>query len=136
LPQTFTPWPGRALKTGESWTQELKVPNMMGEMAIVHTFTAAGGEKLYNRDVQKVTFKSTIKTSGTATTSPLGPIPMQAGEGTGDGEVFFDYRAGRLVRAVTRQTMPVSMSVPSPDGNTLDVAGTTKTTTTVDLIEK
>jgi hypothetical protein len=130
--QGFGSLPGRPIKTGETWTDTVKLPNPMGDMTITATYTMQGIETVNGRPLTKITHTSKIVGGG----GEMGPMSTQLGSGTGSGEMLFDHRLGRVQRAVYLVSMPMTLSMPGPDGTPMTMGGQVNTTTTMELIEK
>jgi hypothetical protein len=130
--QSFGILPAANVNTGESWSNVVKVPNPMGELTISRTFTLRGTETVNNRQLTKIGVAVQVKGGA----GGMGPMSTQVGSGTGDGEALFDQKLGRLQRASIRQSVPMTLSMQGPDGSPITMTGVTKSTATVDLIEK
>jgi hypothetical protein len=61
---------------------------------------------------------------------------VQLGDGSGEGEQLFDATNGRLQRSTQRMSTPMTMSGPAPDGSQLSLRAVTKSTMTMELLEK
>jgi hypothetical protein len=64
------------------------------------------------------------------------PMTMEFGDGTGQGELVFDRKLGRTQQATMSMTLPFSMNMTTPDGQSISMQAMTKTTTKMELIEK
>jgi hypothetical protein len=124
--------PGKPVKTGDTWSTTIKVPNPMGNMTVNSTFTMQGTQTVDGRELTKIGIASKI----TGGAGEMGPMSTQLGNGNGDGEMFFDHKFGRIQRLVMRQTLPMTMSMAGPDGSPLTLGGQVRVTTTMALIEK
>jgi surface antigen len=131
--QSFASLPDKPVKPGDSWQSTVKVPSPMGEMIVDTTYALKGVERLDGRDVARIAFTQRTKSSGTGA---MGPMTAQLGDGTGEGEVAFDPKQGRVVRTVVRSTMPMSLSMTAPDGSSISMQAQTKNTLTMDLVER
>ncbi len=130
--QGFGSLPGRPVKVGDTWSTTVKVPNPMGDMTVSSTFTMQGTETVGGRELTKIGIVSKI----TGGSGEMGPMSTQLGTGSGDGEMLFDHKLGRIQRVVLRQKMPMTMSMPGPDGSPMTLGGQVNVTTTLDLIAK
>ena len=63
-------------------------------------------------------------------------MTMEFKDGTGQGELVFDRKLGRTQQATMSMTLPMSMNMTTPDGQSLSLQALTKTTTKMELIEK
>ena len=117
--QSFAHLPGTAVKTGETWKHDLVMPNPFGTMNVATQYS----------------LKAVESTGGKPPPMPM-PMTIQFSDGTGDGEIFFDRRAGRTQRSTFNTTLPMTMNMTAPDGSTVNISALTKTTMTTELIEK
>lgn len=131
--QSFANLPSKAVKPGDTWQSEIKLPNPMGEMVVSTSLTFKGTERLGARDVARIAFTQRLKAGAGGA---MGPMTVQLGDGTGDGEIVFDHKQGLIVRSVARNTIPMTMSMTGPDGSSMNIQGVTKTTMTMELVEK
>ena len=131
--QLFAVLPPKQVKAGETWTNEIKQPNAMGDLTIARTITHKGVEKVDGRDLTKLGLTFTVKAGQGRS---IGPVTMQASEGAGEGEILFDHSAGRLYRQTSRHSQPITMAIAAPTGETMNAAGTVQITQTLQLIEK
>jgi Family of unknown function (DUF6263) len=136
LSQGFAQLPDQPVKTGSTWTRQFDVNNpLMGNGTISTTFTLQGVEKAGPLSLARIASTSTTKQT-TAPAPALGPLSVQLGDGSGEGEQLFDATNGRLQRSTQRMTTPMTMSGPAPDGSQLSLRAVTKSTMTMELLEK
>jgi uncharacterized protein DUF6263 len=132
--QGFTELPAKPLKTGDAWTTSGTVPNpVFGPTIMSSSLT------LMSLDAQVAKIAAKVKMERDPKgTPPPGPMGLKTDMGVADGETetLFDVAKGRLQRATTTITVPMSMSGTGPDGSTLNMKTTAKSTVTVELIEK
>lgn len=135
--QSFAHLPGTAVKTGETWKHDLVMPNPFGTMNVATQYSLKGVESTGGKELAQILSTATIKATpgGKPPAMPM-PMTIQFSDGTGDGEIFFDRRAGRTQRATFNTTMPMTMNMTAPDGSTVNISALTKTTMTTELIEK
>jgi hypothetical protein len=71
-------------------------------------------------------------------TPPLGPSGMtvKLGEGTGEGEIQFDVTNGRIRKSTMKTDMPSTMTATGRDGRPSTMKNTTKSSMTMELVEK
>ena len=69
---------------------------------------------------------------------PIGPagMTMKMGESKGDGQIEFDVAAGRIRKSTMKTEMPSTMTTIGPDGRPAEMRNTTKTSMTMELVEK
>jgi hypothetical protein len=125
--QGFATLPAKAIKTGDSWTSSMKLPNPAGTMTIDMNFTLknVAGTIATIAYTQKATFVVTADT---------GPMQMKMGDGTGNGEITFDTKLGRMMKSTGTMSMPMTMSMAGPDGQQLDIQGSTQAKVTLQLL--
>jgi len=131
--QNFASLPAKPVKPGDTWKSEVKMPNPVGEMSMAQTFTVKDIMLMNGRPMTRILLGLDVKV---APGGMMGPMSVQAGPGTGDGETLFDHTRGRLQKTVIHLTLPMQMSMAAPDGTTINISGQTKTTTTVELVER
>jgi hypothetical protein len=125
--QGFATLPAKAIKTGDSWTASMKLPNPAGTMTLDMSFTLknVSGTIATIGYTQKATF---------VITADMGPMQMKMGDGTGGGEITFDTKAGRMLKSTGTMSMPMTMSMSGPDGQQLDIQGNTQSKVTLQLL--
>ena len=135
--QSFAHLPGTAVKTGETWKHDLVMPNPFGTMNVATQYSLKAVENTGGKELAQILSTATIKAApgGKPPAMPM-PMKIEFSDGTGDGEIFFDRRAGRTQRATFNTTMPMTMNMTAPDGSTVNISALTKTTMTTELIEK
>ena len=131
--QSFANLPDKVVKTGETWQTTLNVPNPLGAMTSTTTFTAKGVERVDGKDVTRVGLAQKISVAAGGT---IGPMAVSVKEGTGEGDMLVDHRLGQIVRSTTHVTLPMTMSMPTPDGSSMNIDGMTKINMTLTLVER
>jgi hypothetical protein len=66
----------------------------------------------------------------------IGPMSVSVKEGTGEGDMLIDHRLGQIVRSTSHVTLPMTMSMPTPDGSSMNIDGMTKINVTLTLVER
>lgn len=132
--QSFATLPDRRVKPGDGWTHQAKIANPMGPMTTSTAYTLKAVESPGGAQLARVALTMVLKPAGPATPNAAMPMTVTLGEGSGEGEIWFDVRVGRLQKSVLRQTQPMTMSM--ADGSALAIQALTKATTTVELVEK
>ncbi|MEZ5317196.1 MAG: DUF6263 family protein [Vicinamibacterales bacterium] len=135
--QSFQSFPGKAVRQGETWQNQMTVPNPLAPLAFTGTHTFTGLVPLDGRDVAHITSIIAVKPGEGGGGAGLGGLPMTVtvGAGNGDTETWFDHRLGRVVKMVGHMTLPMTMSMTAPDGSTLSMDASTRTTTTMELVK-
>ena len=135
LSQSYTQFPDRSLKPGDTWQSAVTAPNpIAGPVTTTIVFTLASIEGGGMDRTARITTKISVKNDLTAApATPLG-MRMQFGESTGDGEVVFDAARGRVRRATTRTTIPMEVSGTGADGNALSMRTVIASVITIELV--
>lgn len=108
-------FPDKAIKVGESWTQDIPLDIPMGPMKMKLNFktkyTFMGYSKIGKRDTAVFKNETTVILQEGA----AGPVEMKV-NGKGVGYIYFDQKAGVLVKSDVELDQSISMNMPSPDG--------------------
>jgi hypothetical protein len=131
--QNFASLPDKPVKPGDTWKSQVTVPNPIGAQTVSSTFTMKGIEQLDGREVVRIGVVQSIKTAPGGT---MGPMSVQVGDATGEGDVLFSAKLGRLERCTIEVAMPMTMSMAAPDGTSITLQAASKTKTTVQLVAK
>lgn len=131
--QSFANFPDTTVKAGDTWSRELTLPNPLGTMTVANTFTMKGTDTMGGHDVARIGVAQNIKV---APGGAIGPMTVEIGEASGDGEILYDYRQGRMLRSVNHVNLPMAMSMTAPDGSAINLNGTSRTTVTTELVER
>ena len=135
--QGFAAFPATPVKVGDTWKQDLTLPNPFGVMNVSSNFTVKEVVTTGGKNLMRVLQTATIKASSGAKPPPL-PMPMtvQFSDGTGQGELLFDPKLGRNQKTTFETTLPMTMSMTAPDGTPISMSALTKTTMVMELVEK
>jgi Family of unknown function (DUF6263) len=137
MSQTFTQFPNRPLKPGDTWSGQVSASNpMLGTLVTTVSSTLKAVEGAGSARIARIATSVSIKqdASKPVPSNPMG-MTMQLGDSTGDGEQFFDAGTGRFQRSTINIIMPMTMSGAGPDGTPLNLKTNVKTTTTVELVK-
>jgi hypothetical protein len=136
LEQNYAALPNRVVRPGESWNHNNKIKTAFGTVDTAMTFTLKNVEARDGRQLASLSVagKNTVTMDGTAAASM--PMTMTMGSGTSQGELLIDVKTGRLFRSSVQSTQPMSMNMTAPDGTPVNIDAVTKTTLTVELLEK
>jgi hypothetical protein len=132
LEQSFSAMAPTPVSVGDSWNGQVSLGNeMVGKIIGQQTFTLKGVEA----DVATIGVTMTLKQESA---TPIGPasMTMKLGASRGDGEIRFDLARGRILRGSMRTEMPSTMTMTGPDGRPATMQNTTKTSMTMELIDK
>jgi len=55
--------------------------------------------------------------------------------GAGTGEMIFDTKLGRVLKSSATTSMPMSMTMSMPDGNSMSMQASTKTRVTYEILK-
>jgi Family of unknown function (DUF6263) len=134
--QNFAAVPDKPVNAGDAWKTELKLSNPMAPMISSMTYTLKAIEPTGGAQIARIATTSVIKPAGPGMPNPAMPgMKIQVGTGSGDGEVIFDARLGRLRKAVFNTTIPMTMSMDAPDATAMSMQSTTKSVLTIELID-
>jgi hypothetical protein len=131
--QNFGSLPDKPVKPGDTWKREVTRPNPLGAQTVSSTFTVKGVEQLDGHEVIRI---GVVETTKTAPGGMMGPLSVQVGDGTGQGDVLFNAKLGRLERCTIDATMPMTMSMSLPDGSAMSLQASSQSKTTVQLVKK
>jgi hypothetical protein len=136
--QSFAGLPAQAVKPGDTWRQEVTVPNPLGAITSSMTNTLKGVEALNGRNVARFSTIVALKAAPGGGGGGIAGMPMTVtmSDGTGDAETWFDHGRGHMVRSVGNTVLPMTMSMTAPDGSSISMQATTKVKMTFELIEK
>lgn len=132
LEQSFSQMAPKDVKPGDTWNGQVSLGNpAVGRIAGHQTFTL----KSVEADVAKIGVALAMTQESAPPIGPAG-MTMKLGESKGEGEIEFDVAKGRIRKATMTAEMPTTMTAPGPDGQTATVRNTTKTSMTMELVEK
>jgi hypothetical protein len=63
-------------------------------------------------------------------------MTVKLGDSRGEGQIEFDVTNGRIRKSTMQTVMPSTMTSTAPDGRPVTMRNTTKTSMTMELIEK
>ena len=63
-------------------------------------------------------------------------MTLTPGDGSAAGEIVMDVRNGRMTKSTIESTQPMTMSMQGPDGSAVNLSAATKSTTTIELVQK
>ena len=120
------------MKPGDTWTGQVSLgSDVVGKITGAQTFTLKGLEG----DAATIAVALALKQESAP---PIGPSGMtvKLGESKGEGEITFDVANGRIRQATMKTEMPSTMTTVAPDGRTATMKNATKTSMTMELLEK
>jgi hypothetical protein len=136
--QGFPEFPQRPLKAGDTWSGETTLKNpALGAMLMSSSLALAALEGTAAVQMARITTKVKMERDPKSQ-APQGPMGMKVdmGVANGEGETLFDVGRGRLQRATTNITIPITMSGTGPDGSAFNMRSNANSTVTVELIDK
>jgi hypothetical protein len=122
--EAFSFLPGKAAKLNETWDRGIKVSlGPVGDMAVKSTYRYAGKARADGRDLDKITYKSTMQWSPPR--NQVQGLPFQVTKGTMktekfEGTILFDPEAGRLVESTVNMKLKGDLTF-SIQGQEVDV---------------
>jgi hypothetical protein len=131
------PLPDRPIHPGDTWEDHLSatVPGL-GARTTSRTWTLEGIESRSGVTLARLSAKLAIRADSSAPQPTLGvPVGVQAGESTGESELFFDISKGRVQSLTIALTQPMTMSSPVPNGGGMSLQMLIKSTMTLELVE-
>jgi hypothetical protein len=135
--QSFVKFPDHAVKPGETWTGQFKMSNpIFGPLTTTRTSTFTGVESSSGTSIARITAMIAMRQDAEA--SPFGPTGMTAklADSTGEGEILFEIRKGRVQKTSFKSEMPVTMSVIGPAGSQINSRSLVRNTVTMEIVEK
>jgi hypothetical protein len=136
LEQSFSRLPDRAVSVGDRWTAQLSLGDeRIGKITGTSAFTLQSMQGTPESPVAHIAVALTVTQESAPPIGAAGMI-MKLGDSHGEGEILFDVAKGRIQRSTMRADMPSTMSVTAPDGTPTTMKNQTKTSTTMELIEK
>jgi len=108
---------------------------MLGATTTSRTWTFEGVETRGDVSLARLTAKLSIRADPSAPQPAPGiHVAILTSESTGESELFFDIRRGRVQRVTTALTQPMTMSSPGPNGG-ISLQMLIKSTLTLELVE-
>jgi hypothetical protein len=132
LEQSFPRMPPQPVKPGDTWTGKIALgSSAIGRISGTQTFT------LKSVDGNRATIAVALALKQEST-PPMGPSGMtvKLGDAKGEGEIDFDAASGRIRRSTMQTEMPSTMTTVTPDGQPATMKNLTKTSMTMELVEK
>ena len=101
-------FPKEAVAVGKTWTVDAPIPSMpgMGKGTIQQTYEYMGADK-DDADLQKIKVTTKVKIA----VDKDKPSPMQIKKQEGQGDIYFNNKAGRLERSTTKDQMIFNMEM-------------------------
>jgi hypothetical protein len=133
LEQSFPRLPPQPVKAGDTWTGQIALgSSVIGRISGAQTFTL---KTIDGGGVATVAVALALKQESAP---PMGPSGMtvKLGDSKGDGEIEFDVARGRIRKSTMKTDMPSTMTTIGPDGRPSTMKNTTKTSMTMELVEK
>ena len=108
----YPTFPDRALKVGESWTQNQEMDQTQMGVAIENQYTFARREDKNGYKCAVIDFTLTMNVKST------GEAQMKIeGKGTGKGTIYFAYEKGVIVESAVELDMAMAIATPLPTGD-------------------
>jgi hypothetical protein len=132
LEQSFPRLPPQPVKAGDTWTGQMALGSeVTGRIGGTQTFTLTS----VDADVATIAVALVLKQE---TAPPFGPAgsTMKMGDSKGDGQIAFDVASGRIRTSTMKTEMPSTISTVGRDGRPAQMRQTTKTSMTMELVER
>ena len=138
--QTFATFPNRALKAGDTWSDQAQANNpIAGRLTTATTYTVKSIDSANGSTIARIAQAQTIKQeAGPEAASPFSALgmTMKLGESKSQGEILFDITSGRLQKTALESDMPMTMSLKDSPLGSLDVTGSVRTIVLMELLQK
>jgi Family of unknown function (DUF6263) len=135
--QGFAQFPDRAVKAGDSWSHEFNVSvPMVGTLSTTNTSTLKAIELSAGTSLARIATLVVMKQDANAAAAGFPGMTARLANGTAEGEVLFDITKGRVQRTSNNTDLPMSMSMTGPDGTQINAKSVTRTTMTMEIVEK
>ena len=136
LEQSFSRLPEQPVKVGETWTAEHTVSaGASGRVLGKSTFTLKAIEGADEAAVARIGVSLALQHEEASAPGASTVVKLGAGS-KGEGDVSFNVARGRIEANNMRTDMPSTVTMRSPDGGTLTIQNTTKTTMAMIRVEK
>jgi hypothetical protein len=136
LEQSFPRLPPQPLKPGDTWTGQVSLgSDVAGKITGTQTFTFKSIDGAGATGYATIAVALGLKQESTP---PLGPSGMtvKLGDSKGEGEIEFDVTRGRIRKSTMHTDMPSTMTSTTPEGKTVTMRNTTRTSMTMELVDK
>jgi hypothetical protein len=147
MQQAVVTYPEDAVAIGDTWHQELRLPNpALGDLTIKRDYTVEGTERMRERDCLRLGVAATIEFEGKGPAfAQLGQmlgaeVALEVGEASGKGTVWIDGASGLVVLSKSTQTIEIDMSLQKSgggeaEGQDLDMHATVTQHVEVELLD-
>jgi len=136
LEQSFSRLPEQPVKVGETWTADHTVSaGASGRVLGKSTFTLKAVEGAGEAAVARIAVSLALQHEDAPAPGASTVVKLGAGS-KGEGDVTFSVGSGRIEANNMRTDMPSTVTMRGPDGSTMTIQNTTKTTMTMIRVEK
>jgi hypothetical protein len=127
-------FPLDVVEVGDSWPAgSVTTPTPIGGLNATSTFTLVGFDVVDGREIARIAVAHDIALEPSGF---LGPATFELGDVSGEGEVLFDRARGEIYRVTNHISLPMTVSVVSPDGMGIDLEAVNTVTTTIEVVER
>jgi hypothetical protein len=136
LEQSFPHLPPQPVKPGDTWTGQVSLgSDVIGKITGMQTFTLKTIDAADATGVATIAVALALKQESAP---PIGPAGMtvKLGDSKGEGAIEFDVANGRIRKSTMNTDMPSTMTSVAPDGRRATMKNSTKTSMTMELVEK
>jgi hypothetical protein len=136
LEQSFSRLPDKPVNVGGTWTAAHAVNAGAGGRVLgKSTFTLKAVEGTGDTAVARIAVSLALQQDDLPAAGASTVIKLAAGS-KGEGEVVFSIGRGRIETNVMRTDMPSTITMRGPDGGTTTIQNNTKTTMTMNRLDK
>jgi hypothetical protein len=134
--QSFGIFPDRPLRVGDSWSSQFELTNpVLGKLTAARTYTLKSIESRSGASIAHISVTVAMKQGDTpAPGLPGANVRIADSETT--GEIIFDATKGRVERTSLRSETPMSFALTPPDTSAANPKGLTRTSLTMEIVEK
>ena len=134
LEQSFSRLPDAPVKAGDTWTAEQSVgADAIGKIVGKSTFTLKSVEGSGDAAVARVAVALALRQQDVPAAGAS--MMMKLGDGKGEGELLFNVAKGWVEHNTMRTDMNSSATMRGPDGGSMIVQNSARTTMTMDLVK-
>jgi Family of unknown function (DUF6263) len=135
LEQSFSRLPEQPVNVGETWTSEQTISAISGRVLGKTTFTLKAIEGTGDAAMARIAVSLALRQEELPSAGASTVVKLDAGS-TGKGEVTFSVGHGRIETNTMRTDMLSTVTMRGPDGGTNTLQNNTKTTMSMNRVEK
>lgn len=136
LEQSFARMPDQPVNIGSTWTSEQSIgADATGKIVGTSTFTLKAVEGTGDAAVARIAVALALRQESVPAAGASAAMKLGAGS-KGEGEVLFSLGRGLIETHTMRSDMPMTVTMRGPDGGTMTRQTSTKTSMTMQRIDK